>query len=50
MTASRDVTAEAKVTEAARLNELTAQEPDKNKALSDAFWALLNSRKFMFNH
>ena len=36
--------------EMARLNELIAPEPDKNKALSDAFWALLNSREFMFNH
>ncbi len=36
--------------EAARLNDLIAAEPDKNKALSDAFWAVLNSREFMFNH
>ena len=36
--------------EATRLNELVFAEPDKNKALSDAFWALLNSREFMFNH
>ena len=33
-----------------RLNELVFAEPDKKKALDDAFWALLNSREFMFNH
>ena len=36
--------------EAAKLNELVFAEPDKKKALDDAFWALLNSREFMFNH
>ena len=36
--------------EAKRLNELVVAEPDKKKALDDAFWALLNSREFMFNH
>jgi Protein of unknown function (DUF1549)/Protein of unknown function (DUF1553) len=36
--------------EAARLNALIFAEADKKKALDDAFWALLNSREFMFNH
>jgi hypothetical protein len=36
--------------EKARLAALVAAEPDKKKALDDIFWALLNSREFMFNH
>jgi Protein of unknown function (DUF1553) len=36
--------------EAARLNTLIFAEADKKRALDDAFWALLNSREFMFNH
>jgi hypothetical protein len=36
--------------EKARLEALVAAEPDKKKALDDIFWALLNSREFMFNH
>lgn len=36
--------------EKARFDSLVAAEPDKKKALEDAFWALLNSREFMFNH
>ena len=36
--------------EAAKLNALIFAEADKKRALDDAFWALLNSREFMFNH
>ena len=33
-----------------KLLALVNTEPDKKKALDDAFWSLLNSREFMFNH
>jgi hypothetical protein len=36
--------------EAARLAAIVAAESDKKKALEDVFWALLNTREFMFNH
>jgi hypothetical protein len=36
--------------EKTKLEALMATEPDKNKALGDVFWAILNSREFMFNH
>ena len=36
--------------EIARLMALVNGEADKKKALEDAFWAVLNSREFMFNH
>jgi hypothetical protein len=36
--------------EKTRLEGLLAAESDKKKALDDTFWALLNSREFMFNH
>jgi hypothetical protein len=36
--------------ERAKLEAALAAEPDKRKALDDLFWALLNTREFMFNH
>ena len=36
--------------ELAKLNALVAGIPDKRLALEDAFWSLLNTREFMFNH
>ena len=33
-----------------KFNGILAGEPDQNKALDDIFWALLNSREFVFNH
>ena len=32
------------------LTEMVAQENDKNRILQDMFWALINSREFLFNH
>ena len=36
--------------ETSRIMVLVNAETDKKKALEDAFWAVLNSREFMFNH
>ena len=36
--------------EMAGLEEVVANEQDKKRALEDIFWAVLNSREFVFNH
>lgn len=36
--------------EKAKLVAIVSQEEDKKRALEDVFWALLNSREFLFNH
>jgi len=36
--------------EHAALNALLAENSDKKQTLEDTFWALLNSREFLFNH
>jgi len=36
--------------EVTKLMALIDAEPDKNKALEDVFWAIMNTREYMFNH
>jgi hypothetical protein len=36
--------------EVAKLQAALKEEPDKAKALEDVFWALMNTREFVFNH
>jgi hypothetical protein len=36
--------------ELAALNPLFAEGNDVNRSLEDVFWALMNSREFLFNH
>ena len=37
-------------TEMERLRAALKDEPDKAKGLEDVFWALMNTREFVFNH
>ena len=46
----RTVTRKPTPKEIANLNKALAEEPDKVKVLEDIFWALLNTREFLFNH
>jgi hypothetical protein len=46
----RSVSRKPDTDEAKKLDAEVAAEKDKKKALEDTFWALLNSREFMFNH
>jgi hypothetical protein len=36
--------------EMTNLLAIVAEQEDKKQALEDVFWALLNSREFLFNH
>jgi len=46
----RTVSRKPSPAETAKLTELIAPIPNKQQALEDVFWSLLNTREFMFNH
>jgi hypothetical protein len=46
----RSLSRKPTATELQKLEALVGEETDKKKALDDVFWAILNSREFMFNH
>jgi hypothetical protein len=46
----RCLTRVPKPDEMKNLLELVSKNPDKKQALDDVFWAVMNSREFMFNH
>ncbi|MCE9562109.1 MAG: DUF1549 domain-containing protein, partial [Planctomycetes bacterium] len=46
----RTVTRKPTPKEMANLSKALAEEPNKVKVLEDIFWALLNTREFLFNH
>ena len=39
-----------KETEAAAVLDYIARQPDRKAALEDVFWAILNTKEFLFNH
>jgi hypothetical protein len=46
----RSLTRKPTAAEAERLNAEITAAADKRIAIEDIFWALLNSREFVFNH
>jgi hypothetical protein len=46
----RTLTRKPTAPEAQKLQTALAAEPNKQKALEDVFWAVLNTREFVFNH
>jgi hypothetical protein len=46
----RCLTRQPRREELLELTAIVAAAPDKQKALEDVFWGLLNAREFLFNH
>jgi hypothetical protein len=46
----RTLTRRPSAEETAKLQAALKDEPDKAKGLEDVFWALMNTREFVFNH
>jgi hypothetical protein len=46
----RTLTRRPSADELAKLKSALKEEPDKAKGLEDVFWALMNTREFVFNH
>lgn len=47
---SRSLGREPTAEELKKIQAIVATNPNKEQALEDVFWALLNSREFLFNH